>query len=232
VRSVLRVLRPALGDRARQSSERLREAGRLLSRARDADVAAESARQFTSTTHGEEAGFGRVVVLLDREAKAYQPASVAGVAALIAESEDDLRKASGDFDGDRLLSRAIGRAYKRGLAARRRAEESLAMPDLHQWRKTVKDLWHLLRLARERLPRRAGKLIPEFERLSETLGLDHDHAVLAEKLAVQPTADPALMEQLSLIAQRRRALEAEAFVLGAKLYGKRPRAFHKRVALG
>jgi hypothetical protein len=88
-----------------------------------------------------------------------------------------------------------------------------------------------LRLARKRLPRRAGKLIPEFEQLSELLGLDHDHAVLAEKLAVQPTADPALMAQLALIAQRRRALEAEAFQLGARLYRKRPRAFRERVEL-
>jgi CHAD domain-containing protein len=231
VRSVLRVLKPALGDRAKQSSDSLREAGRLLSRARDADVAAESARQLTSTEHGEEVGFGRVVVRLDREAKAHQPTSVDRVAELIAASEDDLVKASAKFDGEALLARAINRGYKRGLAARRHAEQSLATPDLHQWRKTVKDLWHLLRLARKRLPRRAGKLIPEFERLSELLGLDHDHAVLAEKLAVHPTADPALMEQLSLIAQRRRALEAEAFELGAKLYRKRPRAFRKRIAL-
>jgi hypothetical protein len=40
------------------------------------------------------------------------------------------------------------------------------------------------------------------------------------------------MAQLALIAQRRRALEAEAFRLGAKLYRKRPRASRERVALG
>jgi CHAD domain-containing protein len=231
VRSVLRVLRPALGDKAKQSSDHLREAGRILSHSRDADVAAASARELTSTAHGEEAGFSRVVVRLDREAKANQPTSVGRVVELISQSKVDLAEASDNFDGDALLSRAIRRAYKRGLAARARAEETQTTPDLHEWRKRVKDLWHLMRLARKRLPRRGGKLIPEFERLSDLLGLDHDHAVLAEKLAVQPTADPALMAQLSLIAQRRRALEAEAFKLGAELYRKRPRAFRQRVAL-
>jgi CHAD domain-containing protein len=231
-RSTLRVLRPVLGSNARHAAERLREAGRLLSRARDADVAAESAREMTSTAHGDEAGFGRVAVQLDREAKASQPTSVEHIAALIAESADALAKAPDDFDGEALLSRAINRAYKRGLAARRHAEESLSTPDLHEWRKTVKDLWHLLRLARKRLPRRAGTLVPEYERLSELLGLDHDHAVLAGKLAVAPTADPALMQQLSLIAKRRRALEAEAFILGADLYSKRPKTFRRRIALG
>jgi CHAD domain-containing protein len=231
-RSVLRVLKPALGDKAKLASGSLRAAGRLLSRARDADVAAESARELTTTAHGEEVGFGRVVVLLDREAKANQPPSIGRVIELIAASEQEIAGASDDFDGDALLSRAIKGAYKRGVRARARAEETLTTPDLHQWRKAVKDLWHLLKLSRKRLPRRGSKVVPDYERLSELLGLDHDHAVLAEKLAVQPTGDPALMAQLALIAQRRRALEAEAFELGAKLYRKRPRAFRERVALG
>ncbi len=231
-RSVLRVLRPALDGRAERCAEKLRAAARLLSQSRDADVAAESARQFTSTAHGDDAGFGRVVVFLDREARAHQPTSVERVTRLIADSEQQLARASKSVAGTALLGRAIDHAYRRGLAARRRAEFSLTTPDLHQWRKAVKDLWHLLRLARKRLPRRSASLMAEFERLSELLGLDHDHAVLAEKLAIAPTDDPSLMEQLGLIARRRRALEAEAFILGAALYRQKPKTFRKRMALG
>ena len=113
----------------------------------------------------------------------------------------------------------------------RRAETSLATPDLHRWRKAVKDLWHLLVLARKRLPRGMGPIADRLQRLSELLGQDHDHAVLAEKLALSPTGDPALMRQLALIARERRRLESEAFALGAAVYRKRPRRFVKRTRL-
>jgi len=51
--------------------------------------------------------------------------------------------------------------------------------------------------------------------------------MLAERLALSPTGDPALMQQLSLIAKRRRALEAEAFSIGNRLYHKKPKRFRK-----
>jgi hypothetical protein len=40
------------------------------------------------------------------------------------------------------------------------------------------------------------------------------------------------MEQLGLIARRRRALEAEAFILGTRLYRQKPKKFRRRMALG
>ena len=142
-----------------------------------------------------------------------------------------LAKLSTDIDGAALLERAIDRTFRRGRKARRRAETSLATPDLHRWRKLVKELWHLLRLSRKRLPRRAVTLAARLETLGELLGLDHDHAVLAERLALSPTGDPALMQQLSLIAKQRRALEAEAFALGASIYKAKPRRFRRRMQL-
>ena len=117
----------------------------------------------------------------------------------------------------RCSTRALERAYRRGRTAGCAGRaSSLATPELHSWRKNVKDLWHLVRLARKRISRKGQKLEPTLERLANLLGLDHDHAVLAEKLALSPTGDLALMAQLSLIADRRRELEAEAFELGAR----------------
>ncbi len=95
----------------------------------------------------------------------------------------------------------------------------------------MKDLWHLLRLARARLSDSGQKMAPLLERLGDLLGLDHDHALLAEKLALSPTGDLALMSQLSLIAQRRRELEAEAFDLGDRIYGKSTKAFARSLKL-
>jgi hypothetical protein len=109
------------------------------------------------------------------------------------------------------------------------AEATLSTPDLHRWRKTVKDLWNLIRLARKRLPRRIVKTASNLDRLGETLGLGNDAALLAEKLALSPSGDPALMRQLALIARRRNALEAEAFSLGTSLYSRKPRTFSRRL---
>jgi len=69
------------------------------------------------------------------------------------------------------------------------------------------------------------------EKLGNLLGLDHDHAMLAEKLALSPTADLSLMSQLGVISKRRQALEAKAFDRGARLYAKKPKAFARRLKL-
>ena len=111
------------------------------------------------------------------------------------------------------------------------ATASLSTPDLHRWRKRVKDLWHLLALAEKRLPERLAAERDDLAHLGELLGQDHDHAILAERLALSPEADPALMRQLAVIASERRRLEREAFALGKSLYGEKPKRFSRKATL-
>lgn len=234
VRSVLRVLRPALGAHAAHLSGRLRDASRRLAETRDTDAAAESARSLMAVAEGDGVGFDRVVAMLDRESESRhgQVAAFAEAERLLAAVEEGIGAFDEDVDGDRLLRRAIDRSYRRGRTAMQRATFSLATPDLHEWRKAAKDLWHLIRLARKRLPPAVAERAPRLKRLGETLGLDHDHAMLAERLALSPEGDPALMQQLSLIARQRRVLESEAFVLGARLYRQKPKKFRRQLQLG
>ncbi|HEY5082861.1 MAG TPA: CHAD domain-containing protein [Bauldia sp.] len=234
VRTILRVLEPAFGERALTLRQTLAEAARLLARARDADVAAASARQLAATTTpADDAGFDRVAASLDAEAaRVHQERTPLGdVSRRFAEAIAEAATFEPDFDGQALLAAGLRRAYARGRTAMLKAENSLSTPDLHRWRKTVKDLWHLIRLARKRLPKRLVRTGPNLERLGDALGLGNDHALLAEKLALSPTGDPALMRQLALIARRRNALEAEAFALGARLYSRKPKAFAGRLHL-
>jgi CHAD domain-containing protein len=232
-RSALRVLRPALGDKAVRAAARIRDAARLLASARDADAAAASARSLKAVAENQDVGFERVVAALDHEAQSThsQATPIGEVVHLLKAAEGDVSTAPDDLDGEDLFDRAIDRAFRRGSAAMRRATLSLATPDFHRWRKEVKDLWHLIRLARRRLPPRATALAKRLEDLSEFLGLDHDHAMLAERLALSPTGDPALMQQLSLIAKQRRVLEADAFALGNRLYRKKLKKFRRGVRL-
>ena len=229
VRTLLRVIEPGLGERAAAARESLNAVARMLAGARDADVAAASARGLAAATpRATELGLDRVVEALDREAalahREKTPIGEVGrrLGRLIA---DVAALGTEPFDGRKLLEDALERVYRQGRKSMERARSSLATPDLHRWRKKVKDLWHLLRLARKRLSQKGRKTAPMLERLGDLLGLDHDHAMLAEKLALSPTGDPALMSQLSLIADKRRELEAEAFELGERIYGEPTRAF-------
>jgi CHAD domain-containing protein len=234
VRSLLRAVTPALGDTAADAKRSLSGAARLLAGPRDADAAAASARELRAAARaGSDAGLDRVVEEFDRKAaEAHRHATPVGeVSDRLERVEADLAIEPEGIDGAALLGKAILRSYREGRRAMRRAQSSLATPDLHRWRKAVKDLCHLLRLARKRLPPRSRKLAAELRRLGEKLGLDHDHAMLAERLALRPTGDPQLMRQLGIIAEERRALESEAFAIGAEIYRREPKRLNGHASL-
>ena len=207
----------------------------MLAGARDADVAVASARELAAANpRAGELGFDRIVATLEQEAAdahaAKTPLAEVG-RRLHRLAADVAALADSPLDGRRLLDDGIEQAYRRGRCRMRQAHVSLATADLHIWRKNVKDLWHLLLLARPRISRRGQKLEPVLDRLGTLLGLDHDHAVLAEKLALSPTGDLALMAQLALIADRRRELETEAFDLGAEAFAEPPKTFVRSLEL-
>ncbi len=234
MRTLLRTLKPAFGDKAIQARTMLGDAGRLLSRTRSADVAALSARALAQDPAAKaELGLDAVVTLLDREAEiAHRTKTPVGAVALkLAAARAEITGFAGEFDGRALADRAVARAYRKGRHAMAKAEETQAVHDLHAWRKSVKDLWHLLRVLRSHMPAKARKDARDLAALGELLGQDNDHAELAEKLALSPDAGHNLLDQLAVVATKRRALEAEAFQLGERLYGRKPKAAARRYAL-
>jgi CHAD domain-containing protein len=231
-RTILAVLEPVFGDRAVAVRRELTEAARLLAGTRDADVMAASARELAEAVpSAEQLGLDRVVSSLDEEAaRAHQERTPVGeVSQRLAGALATISTFQPDFDGDELVAAALERTYARARKAMRLAQATLSTPDLHRWRKSVKQLWFLLRLARKRMPKRSRKIAPELELLGEVLGRDNDHALLAEKLALSPTGDMSLMGQLSLIARKRNTLEGEAFAVGQRLFRRKPQRFAKRL---
>lgn len=233
VRSIVRLIRPIQEPRLAGTATRLREVTRLLANRRDSQAIAASARSLKVFADGNDAGFNRIIEALDRQASLNDAdmGSLAEVDGRLCAAIDDLSTRTADFDGSDRLTEAFDRAYRRGRKAMQRASSSLSTPDLHEWRKSVKDLWYLIRLARKRIRRPAKRLASRLDRLDETLGIDHDHAMLAERLALSPIGDPALMQQLSMIAEQRHVLEAEAFALGKQIYKKKPKTFRRRLRL-
>ena len=203
---------------------RATEAARMLAGARDADAAAASARGLAAAASTDnDLGFTRVASTLGEEAERahHERTPIGEVNKRLAAARALIETFNDEFDGSALMVAALRRTYARGRRTMRKAETSLATPDLHRWRKAAKMV-----AAESR-----RKFAPDLARLGEVLGHDNDHALLAEKLALSPTGDISLLSQLSLIASKRHALEAEAFSLGARLYRRKPKKFARKLKI-
>ncbi|MQA74796.1 MAG: CHAD domain-containing protein [Solirubrobacterales bacterium] len=238
-RAVLRLARDGLDtQRYRLENGRLRDAGRALSDARDAEVrirTIEGLREHYRDRHPEAGqaldaevaavrhganGAGSAVAL--NEARQRSAALIEGSRDSIAELELG--------GGWKLVRGGLERGYRRGREGYRRA--AAAEPDtveMHEWRKRVKDLWYHLRLLRESWPPVVGALADQAGRLGELLGNHHDLATRAAELRSRPARGGDAASVLELLELRQGELLAEALPLGAALYGEKPGAFERRM---
>jgi CHAD domain-containing protein len=221
-RSLLRLARPGLKPKAyRRRNRALRDTGRGLSGARDADVLAETVDGLAERFVGQlpEGFFSAARAPLAARAEAERKATDPGehAAALRALAGDDwrLRGLSGD-----ALAESLKRTYARGCEAFARADRKPTATNLHEWRKRVKDLWYQERLLQGSWPNVMKAQAKEAKKLSKLLGEDHDLAVLAEHVD-----DPQLLE---LLEQRRAELLERSRDLGRRIYAERPKAFARR----
>jgi CHAD domain-containing protein len=218
-RSALRLARPGMPKAAYQAENRaLRDAGRALSGARDADVLVETVEKL-----GEHFS---VAFKVTRNRLSKQPRPELDPAA----HADTLRALAARADGwavaGDVLVAGIRRSYTRGRDAFELADRDPTAEHLHEWRKRVKDLWYQERLLQEAWPGMLEAEAAEAKTLSQLLGDDHDLAVLAERL--EEDGDP---QDLRELAERRRAELLEgARALGRRIYAEKPKAFARRMA--
>lgn len=238
LRSLLRMVRPALGDEVyRRENERYRDAARLLSDVRDALVRLETLNGLTERfadelPHGSFAGFRETLEAEegDRDAADPRPAMGAAVEAIELGRE---RVAEWPLnDGDwATLGGGLRRQYARGRTAFEAASDDPGTDALHEWRKRVKDHWYHQRLLRNSWREVLGPSADAVHELSDRLGDDHDLALLREHAAELPGSFADADEQLALlesIDRRREELQEEAFELGARVYAEKPKALARR----
>ena len=237
-RALLRLVRPGLPKRVyRRENAALRDAGRLVSGARDADVMVETVDKLA------ERFVGRIPAShfddLRARMRAESLASRAGAGDGRAEAVAMLDSVAGRIDDWpveqcdwRTVAAGMERAYRRGRQAYAEADAEPTVERLHDWRKRVKDLWYHQRLTCPAWPGVLDAQAEEAHRLSEILGDDHDLAVLADIVSGDGDGPTALVDPdplLELIAERRAELLAEARRLGARIYAERPKAFARRI---
>ncbi|HEV2998444.1 MAG TPA: CHAD domain-containing protein [Solirubrobacteraceae bacterium] len=237
LRGLLGLMRQELGPKrhARENAA-LRDCARRLSGARDSEVLLATldgliARDPDELSSSAAVARLRAELLAEREA----------AAAATMHDERLRREVIGDLHAIRarlreweprerdFLGAGLRRVYGQGrrrLAAARRAKRN-EVEALHAWRRRVKDL----RYAAETLDMRA--LARRADRLGETLGEEHDLALLAGVLRERPghfAGERATGRALAkLISRRRRRLAHRALRDGKRLYRRPPGRFERRL---
>jgi CHAD domain-containing protein len=238
-RSLVRLARPSMRARDyRRENRALRDRGRALSGARDADAAIETidalAERFAG--HVPAALFESVRAALEERAASVRAGTqddIAGHAEALRALRSHVDEWPVDAADGRTLARGIARAYTRGRDAFAVADADPTTEHLHEWRKRVKDLWYQLRLLGDAWPDVLKATAGEAKALSQLLGDDHDLAVLAQLVREDPglTAGPAADRDqlLELVDRRRGELVEQARTLARRLYAEPPKAFRQRL---
>ncbi|HEY2714603.1 MAG TPA: CHAD domain-containing protein [Solirubrobacterales bacterium] len=237
LRAVLRMLREALGEKSyRVQNRRFRDAGRLLSDTRDAEVKVETLDDLEQR-FGEE--FPAAAIehwRRDLERERYAAAADAGgevgerieaAAAAIEVGRGEIAAWDLGKDSWKLVEPGVLKAYRDGRDALRDVREDPGDENVHEWRKRAKDLWYQLRILGDLWPPVLGEAADQAHALADLLGDHHDLAVLAADLQTRDMVEPEAIE--ALIARRQEELLAGAVAVGERLYAEKPKAFGKRI---
>lgn len=238
LRAVLRLVRKPLGKEFfREESYRYRDAARLLSQSRDAEVKletlgslrerydeevpAEPARDWCAALEAERdeiasAGEGEAAKRIER------------AITMIAAGRDEIARWSLRGDSWELIGPGLRRSYRRGRRGLKRTRRDPSADNVHRWRKRVKDHWYQLRLVRKAWPQLLDETVERAHQLADLLGDHHDLTVLAEDLAGRTAL--ASGEELTVLIERRQGeLLNAALDLGTRLFAEKPKAFSARV---
>jgi CHAD domain-containing protein len=217
MRALARLLREELGEPefARVNAS-LREAGRRLAGARDADVRLATLRELIERhpralarapqahahplgrVAGSSNGDGRAregIRLLEQQLQherrsAGEPSDIQDVLADIAAMRDQLARWSlVDIDFDTVRA-GLRRIYREGRHRYKRCERASARheQDVHDWRKRVKSLYYALDMLGAKRAKGARRATMRANRLGDLLGSEHDLWMLCCYVEAHPEA--------------------------------------------
>lgn len=231
MRALARLLRRETGEQEfRQVNASLRNAGRRLAGARDAQVRLATLEALRER-YPDELGGEPIERLQARLAalRADRPADrEQRTLADIAEMRQDLLRWNLlEHEGEALTS-GLRRIYREGRRRYKRAKRSHGADParMHDWRKRVKSLYYALEMLGGKQEKTTAKLTRDADRLGDTLGQEHDLWMLAEYLEGEERLDRETRELLlTAIERRRERLRKRALKLGARVYARKPSRF-------
>lgn len=222
----------------RREDAALRAAARTLNPVRDARVLVRTLDSLTrrSVALGKDLAVIALTRLL-RRSQARAQRQLCGRRLVLAGARTALRQVQlrggrwriGRHGWSKLAPgfKRIYRAGRRAAVVARRHPDTHA---LHEWRKQVQYLWHALRMLRPLQSAAHSKSGARARRLADSLGQEHDLALLQSTLAAYGQSTGIVIDPLqAAIERRRRALRAKAMALGKRLYARRPQAMAARL---
>ncbi len=230
-RAVLKLLRPSLpASGAARSKHELRDAGRALAAARDAKVIADRFDEMLRRSGIARSAVSSLAQSLPT-ASAAQPGDPGSVLTGLAAARRRLARASLPARNWTPLGAGIRSIYRSGRQRVPAKPDTVSVEAMHEWRKQVKSYWHALEVFVPVCPAQIRRTIGLARRLADTLGEDHDLALLADQLrasATESRGEP-VAELLDAIERRRRRLRRRALKIGTALYADAPAVMEKRL---
>lgn len=243
IRAILRLARSGfLPETFRQANETCRDNGRLLSDLRDATALIETLDKLREV-HPNWVSAGNHSQIRSRlEAQRaelfHQVIEVDQTDHLVLENltafSDIL--ATWEIAGStfaQILKNGLFTAYRSGSKRFRKAYAFPTEENFHEWRKRVKDLWYHIQLLQACWPAMMIPFGEELHQLSGLLGDEHDlnvfHGKIANHSIQLESHESAELSLPEILEQAGNQLRDEAFPLGQKIYGEKPRSFVNRI---
>jgi CYTH domain-containing protein/CHAD domain-containing protein len=235
-RAALRLIRDELGEKTfKRENQAMRDAGRMLSASRDAEVKLETLDTLAESDEGDAppgaTALWREALIADRDrivdADGDRIESAVAAIEAVAGRAPDWKIGADGWD---LLAPGLDTAYGEGREAFAALGDAPSFEAVHDLRKRGKDLWYQVRLLRDAWQPVLEATAEEIHDFTDLLGDHHDLAVLAEDLDGREQVGPAHRETLrALIEAEQMALLTDARDAGERVYAEKPKAFGHRL---
>ena len=224
LRGLVRLVRPVFDD-YREENAAFRDAGRGLSFLRDAGVLIETYDDLLECYKDQIerprfAPIRRRLTLLQKESAERD--DIGDRLEQLRQTMTKARKRAKRWriadDGFAALAPGLCKSYKGAQRAMDQAGKKPTAEAVHEWRKRVKDHWYHSRLLSPIWPKPMKAHCEVADQLGDKLGKHHDLEVFRQRLDGDDFGDATDVEVLAgLVRRRQKALEEEAFSIGARL---------------
>jgi CHAD domain-containing protein len=236
-RAALRLVRNEIGRGLfRQQDHCLRDAGRLISDVRDAEVRLETVRDLQSIVpHPGRAAYRSVELALMLELESFMGAFADWQGQALPMLEK-VRAASDHWALDHFNARelrcAVQSSYKSARSTLAHARNHPSVENFHEVRKQAKTLWYQLRIVRPVNPVVLKTVTDELKATIDLLGRAHDLTFLGDRISVDQGNGGWRKEGdklLAVIEVSQQDLQRGAGDLAERFFAERPRDFGERL---
>ncbi|HEX6566869.1 MAG TPA: CHAD domain-containing protein [Chthoniobacterales bacterium] len=236
LRALLRLTRPGLDPAFfEQENDRLRSEARILSSARDSEVARDTLRTLPMNDQSRREAVDAVLSGLEpriQREKAHQPN--------LNELKEDARETRTRFrrvkfrgTEQQIIETGIRKVYRQG---RQRMKEAIRTEEdaaYHRWRIRAKNLYYELQFLETVWPKRLHQMVSRLSKLQDRIGLDHDLVVLRAELKRTPEVfggKERVGRIVSCLDRQIKKSRRSAIPLGRKIWQKTPKRFARQLA--